>query len=1029
MVLPSLILERIETLRRNLESYVSPDYKETQLRREFLDPFFEALGWDVQNKQGYAEAYKDVIHEDTLRISDLGTKAPDYSFRIGGARKFFVEAKKPAVSIKDDPEPAQQLRRYSWSAKLPLGILTDFHEFAIYDTRIKPLKNDPPHKGRVFYCKFEEYAQKWGEIAGIFSRDAVLKGSFDRYAVSVRGKRGTASVDEDFLGTLNEWRLCLAKNLALRNAKLSQRELNFAVQRILDRIIFLRIAEDRGIEHYGQLLGLTGSVRVEEDPDEETDDTPASLNDLTVAEPAVSYHQRRMTVYPRLCEIFERADFRYNSGLFQFHAEKDRNEAPDLLTLRLHIDDLVLRDIIVGLYYPESPYVFSVIASEILGHVYEQFLGKVIRLTEGHRAVVEDKPEVRKAGGVYYTPTYIVDYIVCQTVGPLVADRTPKQIEKLRILDPACGSGSFLLGAFQFLLDWHLRYYVGNDPRKWARQKAPPIYETAPNALGIGRGSGNWQLTVAERKRILVNNLYGVDIDAQAVEVTKLSLLLKVLEGEARELRGKQTEFHRVLPDLGKNIKCGNSLIGSDFYRQLSLPDLDDEARYRINAFDWEHEFTGIMKAGGFDAVIGNPPYVNAWEFFSSQPELREFINSSANYRTADRHWDLYVLFFERAWKITKKNARFAFIVPYSYAIQKYALLSRRLVLSECTIESVADFRTVRVFGKVPVITIIPVVRKSHPPANNEIVVRLPVLENKEVQRLVNSHRVRQGDLLQVHESMLRLDLTHDRLELIQKLERGSVRLGKICYVNYGAQMSSKEKGAFGKDYVIRVKKENQSCRPVLSGRELFRYSIRWEGRFVDYSFAASMYGARWPEFFELPKLMIRDITGTHRIESTLDLAGFYCDHTILCALRKCDVAAWKIAAPEEVIRSKNIELPFLAAVVASRLQSFFYYLVLTGEGVRTGGGFHTYPETIRDFLVPDLDLKTNADKKRHDELAALAKRILKLHEGLAAARMPNAQTQLQREIEQTDRAIDQLVYQLYELTPDEIAIVERATA
>jgi hypothetical protein len=438
MATPPLILERVETFRRNLESYVSPDYKEAQLRREFLDPLFEALGWDMQNKQGYAEAYKDVVHEDTLRISDLGTKAPDYSFRIGGTRKFFVEAKKPAVSIKDDPEPAQQLRRYSWSAKLPLGILTDFQEFAIYDTRIKPLKNDPPHKGRIFYCKFGEYPQKWDEIAAIFSRDAVLKGSFDRYAVSVRGKRGTASVDEDFLETLNGWRLRLAKNLALRNGRLSQRELNFAVQRILDRIIFLRIAEDRGIENYGQLLALTGSVQVEEAPDEETEETPPPVDDLAVAEPTPVYHPRRMTVYPRLCEIFERADFRYNSGLFHFHSEKGRDEAPDLLTLGLHIDDLVLRDIIAGLYYPESPYVFSVIASEILGHVYEQFLGKVIRLTEGHRAVVEDKPEVRKAGGVYYTPTYIVDYIVRQAVGPLVADKTPKQVEKLRILDPAC---------------------------------------------------------------------------------------------------------------------------------------------------------------------------------------------------------------------------------------------------------------------------------------------------------------------------------------------------------------------------------------------------------------------------------------------------------------------------------------------------------------------------------------------------------------------------------------------------------------
>ncbi len=190
-----------------------------------------------------------------------------------------------------------------------------------------------------------------------------------------------------------------------------------------------------------------------------------------------------------MCEIFEKADFRYNSGLFHFEKETDRHESPDRLTLGLTIDDTVLKEIISSLYYPKSPYAFAVIPAETLGHVYEQFLGKVIHLTEGHRARIEEKPEVRKAGGVYYTPTYIVSYIVDQTVGPLVKDRSPKQVEKLRILDPACGSGSFLLGAYEYLLDWHLKYYLDHKPETWAKKKNPPIYETSPNASGVGRGS------------------------------------------------------------------------------------------------------------------------------------------------------------------------------------------------------------------------------------------------------------------------------------------------------------------------------------------------------------------------------------------------------------------------------------------------------------------------------------------------------------------------------------------------------------
>ena len=168
--------------------------------------------------------------------------------------------------------------------------------------------------------------------------------------------------------------------------------------------------------------------------------------------------------------------------------------------------------------------------ADVLGQVYEQFLGKVIRLTPAHRAKVEEKPEVKKAGGVYYTPTYIVDYIVKQTVGELVEGKTPRQIARLRILDPACGSGSFLLGAYQYLLDYHHRWYVTNDPEKHSRRRQPPIYQGP---------TGGWRFTTAEKKSILINNIYGVDIDRQAVEVTKLSLLLEVLEGETDETLGQ----------------------------------------------------------------------------------------------------------------------------------------------------------------------------------------------------------------------------------------------------------------------------------------------------------------------------------------------------------------------------------------------------------------------------------------------------------------------------------------------------------
>ena len=202
---PSRVKELVETFDQHIEAYHSQLYNETQLRREFIDPFFIELGWDVTNRAGHAQAYKDVIHEDAIKIGGY-TKAPDYCFRIGGTRKFFLEAKKPSVDIKADVHPAYQLRRYAWSAKLPLSILTDFEEFAVYDCQTRPRHTDKASAARIKYLTYKEYIEKWHEIADIFSKDAILEGSFDKFAASTKGKRGTTPVDNAFLDEIEKWR-------------------------------------------------------------------------------------------------------------------------------------------------------------------------------------------------------------------------------------------------------------------------------------------------------------------------------------------------------------------------------------------------------------------------------------------------------------------------------------------------------------------------------------------------------------------------------------------------------------------------------------------------------------------------------------------------------------------------------------------------------------------------------------------------------------------------------------------------------
>ncbi|MCX6743347.1 MAG: N-6 DNA methylase, partial [Candidatus Parcubacteria bacterium] len=583
----------VDRFTGNIKQYEDNNYKEFRVRADFIDPFFELLDWDLGNKQGFSEAYRDVIREDQVMVGGQ-QKAPDYCFKIGVEKKFFVEAKKPSVDIKKDIGAAYQLRRYAYSAKLPLSILTDFHEFAVYDTRIKPKPKDKAEVARIFYCKFDEYEQNFEYIYNTFSKDAILKGSFDRYVADTKKKKGTSEVDKEFLKLIEDWRNDLAKNIAVNNLKLDLYSLNTAVQKIIDRIIFLRIAEARNIE---------------------PEDTLSNFADSS-------------NIYKKLDVYFQQADKRYNSGLF-----KIENWLSDL-----KIDDKVLKDLIKSTYYPESPYEFSVLPVEILGNIYEQFLGKVIHLTATHQAKIEEKPEVKKAGGVYYTPQYIVDYIVKNTVGEKVKDSTPEKIEALKTLDPACGSGSFLLGAYAYLLRWHLDYYTRDKKSLEKYKKLGRIYDY----------KGDFKLTIDEKKKILKNNIFGVDIDGQAVEVTKLSLLLKLMEDETQQSAGMLIKYSKeaLLPDLSDNIKCGNSLIGTDFYGSKNMSLFGNDEMRKVNAFDWEKEFKDIFGNGGFDVVIGNPPYVvvkgGRYTNFEENAETIKYYKN--NYKYGEQQINLFVL-------------------------------------------------------------------------------------------------------------------------------------------------------------------------------------------------------------------------------------------------------------------------------------------------------------------------------------------------------------------------------------------------
>jgi len=1023
MAAPDAVLELVERFARNRVQYLNPAYNETQVRREFLDPFFTALGWDIDNTAGHAQQYKDVVHEDAIKVG-LDSRAPDYSFRIGGQRKFFVEAKKPAVNLKDDPAPAYQLRRYAWSAKLPLSLLTDFQELAVYDCRVKPAASDKPSAARTLYVPFEHYDERWDEIAGVFSKEAILQGSFDRYAESTKAKKGTAEVDKAFLGEIEGWRDALARNIALRNPSLSQRELNYAVQATIDRLIFLRICEDRGIEPYGRLQGLCNGGGT----------------------------------YGRLRALFYEADQRYDSGLFHFADEKGRAGYADRLTPGLAIDDKPLKDILKRLYYPDSPYEFSVLPADILGQVYEQFLGKVIRLTAGHRAVVEDKPEVKKAGGVYYTPTYIVDYIVEHTVGRLLDGLTPKQAASLRILDPACGSGSFLIGAYQYLLDWHRDWYVAHGPEKHQKQ----LYKGA---------GGEWRLTTAEKKRILLNSIYGVDIDAQAVETTKLSLLLKVLEGETAESIDAQLSFlrERALPDLSANIKCGNSLIGPDFYddQQLGLAGLDEEERYRVNVFDWEAEFPLVLgkavpeERRGFDAVIGNPPYIRIQNLKEFAPREVEFYKR--RYVAASKgNYDIYVVFVERGLSLLNQCGLLGYILPHKFMNAKYGEPLRGMLAAGRHVSDVVHFGHQQVFANASTYTCLLFLGRTGreevgmTQVDDLLAWRLSGAAQAgrmSADRLTSADWTMStgaaGDLLaRLRTYPLKLSDVTDRIfqgiktsgdavYIVEELERADRRV----------HVRSK---ATGRDHWL----EPDLLHPLVKGGDSRRYSLARTNRLIlfPYERQGAASGLVAAERIENDLPLTWDYLMTNRAfleareRGLLKGPTWYAygrtqalDVMPLPKLFTPDLApraafSWDpsgecfftggVAGGYGILPTAGYKPEYLLGLLNSRLLDW----VVKQTATSMRGGWYSFESRfIRDLPIALPVESLDGGASPREAIVDGVRRLLALNEQLRAARTGQEAARLQREFDAVDTRVDRLVYDLYGLTDDEIALVEES--
>ncbi len=953
MIAPDRVYQLVEQFEERKPA------NETEVRIQFVNPLFTALGWDMRDN-------RQVGHEVRVMVDEGGInrpRRPDYGFRIGNTTHFFVETKPPHVNVERDTGPAFQLRRYGWSGNTPVSVLTDFEEFSVYDCRIQPQRSDRADKARLRYFQYGDYIDKWDELEARFSREAVASGSLREWVEGER-VRGFLSVDQAFLREMESWRDALAKDIAMHNRDLSQRDLNLLVQRTIDRIVFLRIAEDRDIEAYGRLRSAAADGK---------------------------------QVYEELKILFNEADDKYNSGLFHFGKEA-RASQPDTLSLGIHIPDEPLRRIIRNLYFPLSPYEFSVLPADILGQVYEQFLGKVIELSEGGGVRVQEKPEVRKAGGVYYTPAYIVDYIVENTVGKLLAGVTPEEAAKLRILDPACGSGSFLSGAYQYLLDWHLDYYRAHPGRYRNRTR---------DIAGAGM-----ILNTAEKRRILQNNIYGVDLDQNAVEVSKLSLLLKMLENDSPAAGAQTLMFSaggRILPDLSGNIKWGNSLIGSDFYSGEQMTLFDNEALLRVKPFDWESAdgFGEIMAAGGFDAVIGNPPYVDSEWMTVYHPEERAYCTS--NYEAASGNWDLFCVFIDKALSLCRDDGISSMIVPNKLGSANYAKGARKVVANDSQLQLIRDYSHVPVFP-VSVYPIIYIARKT---AEYD----KPVLYER-MQRTVDSAIVKERHSLDYKRYFGNPDDTWrifghiNDWRILEKIERTNPQLVEVADVLGAATVAE----AYDIKVLIheaedfpdhRLKMANSGTIDRFSflwGNKTFRYIRRKMDRPVIPRQNERALPRRRREQARTPKIVIAGMT--KRLECALDYEGHY--------------LAGKSTT---IVMSETCDLKYLVGLLNSKLVDYFYNSAFGGNKL-SGGYLRIGPPQVKTIPIRMIDFDNPADVALHDKMVALVDTMLGLHKQLPdltdeALRIVNAR------IERTDRDIDELVYRLYGLSDDEVRVVE----
>lgn len=901
--------EAIAEIQRLIDKYTRistkgelKKYNEAMTKNDFIEPLFEALGWDVRN----TETDDEVTPEDKVSKGRV-----DYAFRIEGIPKFLLEAKAIKVDL-DEPKWAEQAINYSWHKGVIWAILCDFEGVKVFNSEVKELN---PLQSMFFSINYDEYIDRFGQL-WLLSRESFEKGIIDREAEKWGKKLKKVPVDKQLLADFTRFRDILSKDILLMNKSkhLDRDEIDEAVQRILNRLIFIRKCEDNNLESNK----LQSTYRV-------WDDT------------------REGRLYNRVKGIFRYFERQYDSELFE-HCICDQ----------IDISNQVAKEVILGLYSTKDKlihYDFSAIDADVLGNIYEQYLGHIFKKT-AKRAKVEARHARRKEMGIYYTPTYIVDYIVKNTVGELLKDKK-FNADNIKILDPACGSGSFLIKAFDYLNAFHGRRDKGLTQAYLDLSGASAIY--------------------SKKVKILKDNIFGVDLDPKSVEIAQLNLLLKTLE-----------KRHR-LPMLQENIKCGNSLI-------------DDEEVAGDRAFKWEEEFEEIMNDGGFDVVIGNPPYVQL-SMEKIDPEYKEHLIKT--YGSSMGRLNTFGFFIKLGISLLKEGGRLGFIIPNTILTQDYYEELREMILDSCKIESIVNFSDLP-FKDAVVENIIIILQKekSEKKRNSNLAT---VLGLDERLTFLKQREIRQGHFKNTHKKGFNIYLNDRLIKLQFKIEEKTRPLGEHFEVNQAIALKHDRA-----KYLDKIKKDD-SYKKVIDGRHINRYNLQWDGTYLHYDINAIHSCKREDIFLSEEKIFFRRVGDS--LMGALDKKQFYALNTLVAMNKKEGI---------------ELDIQYFLALFNSTLLNFYYQTFLKSTKKVFS---EIQARQVKQLPIRAIDFENTSEKNIHDSLVDLVDKMLSLNKRLNQLKDKETTEKkgIEKEIEKTDAKIDEMVYDLYRITEKERGIIEES--